>query len=71
MVRPQGQKKAPTAEQPSFGASERLDFEIELGAFLGGMNELGVPVAPSEAHDRLFGLVMLNDWSARDIQGWE
>jgi fumarylacetoacetase len=51
---------------------KRLDIELEVGAFLGGpANQLGLPLKVNEAEDRVFGLVLLNDWSARDIQGWE
>jgi fumarylacetoacetase len=69
--RPQGQTKAPTAEAPSFGPCQKLDYELEVGAFVGRANPLGEPVAMDQAEDALFGLVLLNDWSARDIQAWE
>ena len=69
--RPLGQTKAPTAETPSFGPCQRLDCELELGALVGPGNALGQPVPMAEAEDRLFGLTLLNDWSARDIQAWE
>lgn len=69
--RPQGQTKAPTAEVPSFGPCQKLDYELEVGAFVGRANALGEPVKLDDAEDALFGLVLLNDWSARDIQAWE
>ncbi|MEY5098027.1 MAG: hypothetical protein RJA36_746 [Pseudomonadota bacterium] len=69
--RPQGQTMAPGAAQPSVGPSKRLDIELELGIFIGTGNALGEPVAMSEAEDHVFGICLLNDWSARDIQGWE
>ena len=69
--RPQGQTKAPDAAEPSFGPSKRLDYELELGFFVGRGNALGEPIALGEAEDHLFGVALLNDWSARDIQAWE
>ena len=69
--RPQGQTKAPDAAEPSFGPCKRLDYELEVGAFIGGGNALGEPIAIEKAEDHLFGLVLLNDWSARDVQAWE
>jgi fumarylacetoacetase len=69
--RPHGQTKAPTAEAPSFGPCQKLDYELEVGAFVGRANALGEPVTMDQAEDALFGLVLLNDWSARDIQAWE
>ena len=69
--RPHGQTKAPTAEVPSFGPCQKLDYELEVGAFVGRANALGEPVTMDQAEDALFGLVLLNDWSARDIQAWE
>jgi fumarylacetoacetase len=54
-----------------FGPSRRLDHELELGLFIGPGNERGMPIAIDEAEDRMFGLCLLNDWSARDIQSWE
>ena len=69
--RPNGQTKAPDAEMPSFGPSKRLDIELELGAVVGKTTQLGQPVTVDEADDMIFGYVLLNDWSARDIQGWE
>ncbi|MDP3922784.1 MAG: fumarylacetoacetase [Hydrogenophaga sp.] len=69
--RPKGQTMPPGATVPSFGPSKRLDIELELGIFVGSGNALGEPVAMAEAEDHVFGLCLLNDWSARDIQGWE
>jgi len=72
VYRPSGQKKPPTAEVPIFGPSTALDFELEMGLILGGpSNEAGQNVPLSAAEDRIFGMVLLNDWSARDIQAWE
>lgn len=69
--RPQGQTKAPDAYAPSFGPSKRLDYELELGFFIGRGNELGEPIAINDAEEHLFGVTLLNDWSARDLQAWE
>jgi fumarylacetoacetase len=69
--RPRGQSKAPGEAAPSYGPSRNLDFELELGAFIGTDSELGVPVPIAKAADYVFGYCLLNDWSARDIQGWE
>lgn len=69
--RPVGQTMPPGAAQPSFGPSKRLDIELEVGIFVGTGNELGDPVAITEAEAHVFGICLLNDWSARDIQGWE
>jgi len=69
--RPRGQLKPPSAEVPVFGASQRIDYELELGLFVGPGNALGEPVAMAQAEDHMFGLCLLNDWSARDIQPWE
>lgn len=69
--RPSGQTKAPDAAAPSFGPSRMLDYELEVGFFVGQGNALGEPVAMSGAEERIFGLCLLNDWSARDIQSWE
>jgi fumarylacetoacetase len=69
--RPLGQIKAPDAERPHLGASQRLDFELELGAVVGMPSEMGRPVSIEEAAEMIFGYVLLNDWSARDIQSWE
>ena len=69
--RPQGQTKAPDADAPVFGPSKRLDYELELGFFIGRGNALGEPIAIGEAEQHLFGVTLLNDWSARDLQAWE
>ena len=69
--RPAGQMRADGQEAPSFGLSQRLDFETELGVFLGGYSERGRPVTLREAWRHVFGFCLLNDWSARDIQAWE
>lgn len=69
--RPQGQTKADEATAPSFGPTKMLDYELELGAFIGGGNTLGEPIPIGEARRHLFGLCLVNDWSARDIQRWE
>ncbi|KAL9132343.1 MAG: hypothetical protein Q9175_006485 [Cornicularia normoerica] len=72
--RPHGQvMEDPTAKipKPIFTPSKRLDFELELGAFVCKANKMGEPVSIREAEENIFGLVLMNDWSARDIQGWE
>ncbi|WP_189377526.1 fumarylacetoacetase [Thalassotalea profundi] len=69
--RPKGQTKAPTATEPSFGPCKRLDYELEVGIFIGKGNTLGEPISIENAEDHVFGLCIFNDWSARDIQGWE
>ena len=71
IVRPTGQHKGPQDPSPVFGPSIRLDIEAELGYVVGGATELGSRVSVDEAADHLFGVVILNDWSARDIQAWE
>lgn len=69
--RPLGQSKPPGADQPHFGPSRRLDLELELGAIVGTPSAMGRPVTTAEAYDMIFGYVLLNDWSARDLQVWE
>lgn len=69
--RPNGQTKAPDADAPSFGPCKRLDIELEMGAVVGTSSEMGRPVSVAEAEKMIFGYVLLNDWSARDIQAWE
>ena len=69
--RPQGQIKGPDHAQPILSPSRRLDHELELGALIGRGNPQGQPVPIGQAEDHLFGLVLLNDWSARDVQAWE
>ncbi|SDH74123.1 fumarylacetoacetate hydrolase [Alteribacillus persepolensis] len=71
VYRPQGQKKPPEQEVPVFGPSKRLDIELEMGWFIGPGNERGKPISIADAEDHIFGLVLVNDWSARDIQAWE
>ncbi len=69
--RPKGQTIPNGADQPVFGPSARVDFELEMGFITGKNTKLGSSVSTSEADDYIFGLVLLNDWSARDIQKWE
>ena len=71
IVRPNGQTKAPDADMPSFGPCKRLDIELEMGAIVGTGSELGQAVSVAQADQMIFGYVLLNDWSARDIQAWE
>ena len=68
--RPQGQLKG-AAEAPVLGASQRVDYELELGILIGPGNPRGEPIAIEQAEDHLFGVCLLNDWSARDLQAWE
>jgi fumarylacetoacetase len=69
--RPRGQTKTDDAPAPSFGPSGLLDYEVEVGAFVGPGNGRGEPITVAEARERIFGLCLVNDWSARDIQKWE
>ena len=69
--RPRGQVKDDGAEAPSFAPTRRLDYEVELGCYIGPGNALGEPVPIGAAADQLFGFCLLNDWSARDVQAWE
>ena len=69
--RPKGQTKAPDADTPSFGPCKRLDYELELGIYLGKGNELGDSIALDNADEHVFGFCLFNDWSARDLQAWE
>ena len=69
--RPSGQTETAGGGPPAFGPSRNLDYELEVGAFLGPGNALGAPVPLAEAEDRIFGLCLVNDWSARDLQKWE
>ena len=71
VVRPKGQRKAPDADVPDYGPSRRLDYELELGIFIGRGNELGEPIPIGEASEHIAGYCLLNDWSARDLQAWE
>ncbi|MCQ8884788.1 fumarylacetoacetase [Pseudoalteromonas agarivorans] len=69
--RPKGQTKAPDADTPSFGPCKRLDYELELGIYLGKGNTLGDAIAIENAENHVFGFCVFNDWSARDLQAWE
>lgn len=71
VVRPNGQRVAKGSTTPEFGPSLRLDIEAELGFVVGTGNPMGTPIPVEEAADHLFGVVLFNDWSARDIQAWE
>ncbi|MEV4611010.1 fumarylacetoacetase [Kitasatospora sp. NPDC049258] len=71
VVRPHGQRKAPADPLPSFGPSRRLDIEAEVGFVVGTPTELGSRVALADFAEHVFGVLLLNDWSARDIQAWE
>ncbi len=68
--RPLGQTKPAGAELPVFGPSKRLDIELEMGAVVGTPSRMGEPITVAEADEMIFGFVLLNDWSARDIQAW-
>jgi fumarylacetoacetase len=70
-ARPAGQLLPPGAAQPQLAPTQRLDYELEVGIFVGQGNELGRPVPLAQAEDHIFGLCLLNDWSARDVQAWE
>lgn len=71
IVRPNGQTKSPDSEYPEFGPTKRLDFELEMGFFVGTPNEMGKPIPIKDAYKHIFGMVLVNDWSGRDIQVWE
>lgn len=71
VIRPQGQRKAPDADSPIVGPSQRLDYELELGIWIGAGNALGERVPIAEAANHIAGFCLLNDWSARDFQAWE
>jgi fumarylacetoacetase len=71
LLRPNGQVLPVGASTPRFGPSQRLDYELELGVFVGAGNALGEPMGMDRAEDGWFGIVLLNDWSARDVQAWE
>lgn len=71
ITRPRGQAYPTGDSLPYFGPSRKLDFELEMAAVVGSGNELGKPVSIEEAKNHIFGLVLMNDWSARDIQAWE
>jgi fumarylacetoacetase len=69
--RPSGQTKPPSATEPVFGPARSMDYELEAGIFVGKGNALGQPIPIGEAEQHIFGLCLVNDWSARDIQSWE
>lgn len=69
--RPRGQVQAVEGQPPSFSACRLFDFELETAFFVGPGNDLGEPIPIGEANDHIFGMVLMNDWSARDIQKWE
>ena len=71
IVRPKGQSKVPDMPTPSFSDSKRMDFELEMGVLIGTGNNLGEPISVKSAEEHVFGLALVNDWSARDIQAWE
>lgn len=71
VIRPSGQLKPNTDDRPIFSPCKRLDFELETAFVVGKGNNIGQPIAVDEAADHIFGMVLLNDWSARDIQKWE
>jgi len=71
VIRPNGQRKAPNAAAPEYGPSRRLDYELELGIWVGRGNDLGSPIPIGEAGEHIAGYCLLNDWSARDLQAWE
>jgi fumarylacetoacetase len=69
--RPRGQLKPPNVDSPSFGPCKRLDFELEMGVVVGQPSPMGAMLSEAQAEEMIFGFVLLNDWSARDIQQWE
>lgn len=71
VVRPKGQTKPADAAEPVFGPTKLLDFELEMGFFIGPGNILSDPITIDKAYDHIFGMVLVNDWSARDVQTWE
>ncbi|MEO7635208.1 MAG: fumarylacetoacetase [Sphingomicrobium sp.] len=71
VIRPSGQRKPPDADVPEYGPSRRLDYELELGLWVGRGNALGAPIPIGEAGEHIAGYCLLNDWSARDLQAWE
>jgi fumarylacetoacetase len=71
IVRPCGQRKAPDATTPTYGPSQRLDIEVELGYVVGTPSTLGRPVSVDDFEQHVYGVVLVNDWSARDLQAWE
>ncbi|HCA5188289.1 TPA: fumarylacetoacetase [Acinetobacter baumannii] len=71
IIRPSGQIKIPSEDRPQFSPTRKLDFELETGFIIGKPNKLGEPISIENAWDHIFGIVLLNDWSARDLQQWE
>jgi fumarylacetoacetase len=71
ITRPRGQLLPTGSQTPTFGPTEMLDYEAEVGFFVGRGNELGAPIPIAEAEEHIFGICLVNDWSARDIQSWE
>lgn len=71
VTRPSGQRRPPGAEAPEFGPTQQLDFELELGIWVGAGNRLGTPIPIEGAAEHIAGFCLLNDWSARDLQAWE
>jgi len=71
ITRPKGQTKAPNDDRPKFGPTKEMDFELEMGFYVGEGNDMGKRITVSKAEDHILGLVIVNDWSARDIQRWE
>lgn len=71
IIRPKGQTKAPDMDLPTFGPSKQLDFELEMAFIVNKNTEMGDSISTEEAEDTIFGMVLFNDWSARDIQSWE
>jgi len=71
VIRPRGQTLRPGGDAPIFGPTAELDFELEVGFFAGPGNRPGEPISIGDAADRIFGLMLVNDWSARDVQRWE
>src|SRR5690606_26957453 len=71
IIRPKGQTKAPDMDLPAFGPSKQLDFELEMAFIVNKNTEMGDSISTEEAEDTIFGMVLFNDWSARDIQSWE
>jgi len=71
IIRPRGQIKPADSDTPVFSPTQRLDFELEMGFFVGKGNDMGSPISTGDAASHIFGMVLVNDWSARDIQVWE
>ncbi|KMQ70147.1 fumarylacetoacetase [Chryseobacterium koreense] len=71
IIRPKGQMKPPGADSPIFGPSKQLDFELEMAFIVNKNTEMGESISTADAEDAIFGMVLFNDWSARDIQSWE